>query len=109
MRNGFVGEIDSCLAQSAKAIRGGSPHGWVIGFAALLAICGGCRSTEPFGLWYGPHARSDTQRAQAQVIDPYPDPNIGPPVEGGRPLDYQNPRSAPQRTQPDRWIRGFGQ
>jgi len=31
------------------------------------------------------------QQARAQKFDPYPDPNVGTPVAGTRPQDFQNP------------------
>jgi len=70
--------------------------------AALLAA-GGCSSLEPFGLWYGPHTTSESQRAQAQYVDPYPSREAGPELIGGRPRDYDLPRAEPVRVQKNRW------
>lgn len=33
----------------------------------------------------------EQQRLRATIHDPYPDPNLGPEVVGGRPRDYANP------------------
>ena len=34
------------------------------------------------------------QQARAQGFEPYPDNDVGPPVVGGRPREYQDPRSS---------------
>jgi hypothetical protein len=70
-----------------------------------LLLYGGCRSTEPLGLWYGPQTPSQLQRQQAQNVDPYPATDTGPPVVGGRPQEYDAPYNAPRRLQRDRWIK----
>lgn len=41
------------------------------------------------------------QQGRAVTFDPYPDPNIGPPVAGGRPRGYLEP--APEVVQAQRW------
>lgn len=40
---------------------------------------------------------AEQQRAGIR-FDPYPDPDVGPPVVGGRPRDYQNPVMEPERS-----------
>ena len=40
------------------------------------------------------------QQRRAEKFDPYPDPNIGPPVAGGRPGEYQDPPPEVLRMQP---------
>jgi hypothetical protein len=35
---------------------------------------------------------ASSKLAAAKKFDPYPDPNIGPPVVGGRPLGFETPR-----------------
>jgi hypothetical protein len=37
------------------------------------------------------------QRLRATIHDPYPDPNLGPEVVGGRPRDYIEPLPEPVR------------
>ena len=35
--------------------------------------------------------------AQAQAAGPYPDPDLGPKIDGGRPRDYREPLPEPVR------------
>jgi len=37
------------------------------------------------------------QRTRALIHDPYPDPDIGPDVVGGRPREFQVPQPEPVR------------
>ena len=39
----------------------------------------------------------EQQRLRATIHDPYPDPNAGPEVVGGRPREYANPLPEPVR------------
>jgi len=39
------------------------------------------------------------QRANAEVFDPYPQPDVGPEVVGGRPREYAAPRNEVERAQ----------
>jgi hypothetical protein len=64
----------------------------------VLAAEAGCNNPQ-FGLpqlannepaWY--------QLNQAKRFDPYPDPNMGPPVVGGRPPGFVQPRPEPDAT-----------
>jgi hypothetical protein len=60
----------------------------------LLAIAlTGC---ETLGMpnWCNPPPAS-YQRDQARRFDPYPDPYIAPPILGGRPPGYMEPRQEP--------------
>jgi hypothetical protein len=41
-----------------------------------------------------------TQVVRSQIYDPYPDPDLGPPIVGGRPPDYVSPRAEVLRVQP---------
>jgi hypothetical protein len=69
----------------------------------VLALSGaGCSTTEPLGLRYGPHQNVELQRRDAQVVDPYPLPSVGPDITGARPRDFDVPRSEPVRTQDER-------
>ena len=51
----------------------------------------------------GPHAKLaqpgtiQQQRLRATIHDPYPDPNLGPNFDGGRPRDYLQPLPEPVR------------
>ena len=40
---------------------------------------------------------AEYQRKWAQRYDPYPQNDVGPPVLGGRPLEFPNTRAEPQR------------
>ena len=71
--------------------------------AALLLTATGCPGTakpqlfSPFGY------STKAQRVEAQRYDPYPETNIGPTVEGGRPDGYTAPPPESQRGRPNQW------
>ena len=50
-----------------------------------------------------PPGRIEQQRAREVRFDPYPDNNIGPKVDGGRPPNYTTP--LPEVSQ-SRWVLG---
>jgi hypothetical protein len=60
----------------------------------LLVIPLACRGMGPSP---GPPGTMRQQQLNASVHDPYPEPNAGPEVVGGRPRDYQKPLSEPAR------------
>jgi hypothetical protein len=65
----------------------------------LLAGVAGCRSTGPSDwLHPGPAAY---QQSQAERFDPYPENELGPPIVGSRPREYQKPPAEPTRA---RWL-----
>ena len=66
-------------------------------YLCLLAVSGGCSTTEPLGLRYGPHTPVAAQRQEAQIIDPYPLPYGGADITGARPRDFDVPRAQPAR------------
>ncbi len=67
-----------------------------IGWLVLVALWG-CAGTEVSRIFHaGP---ADYQRAQAERFDPYPLPDIGPEVGGGRPLDFIRPMPENERVQ----------
>lgn len=72
---------------------------------ALLALASsGCANGRFMGLaWpqWGSPGGVDTQRNDASLHDPYPDPNAGPEVVGGRPREFQKPLPEPVR---NRWL-----
>lgn len=75
-----------------------------LGFVvALLMSTTGCPGTGKPQLFspFGSSARQ--QRIEAQRYDPYPDTNIGPKVEGGRPDGYTAPPPETQRGRPNQW------
>lgn len=63
-----------------------------------LAAAGGCA----YGTHY-PQLRSPGpakyQRANAEAFDPYPLPDMGPPIVGGRPREFAIPRNEVERAQ----------
>ena len=61
-----------------------------IGLAATLLMGGGCSSTIQWPDFANP-GPIGYQRYAALTYDPYPLPDLGPPVVGGRPLSYQVP------------------
>ena len=72
---------------------------------AVLSLCAlsGCGLVEnPITCNPGPTAY---QVNEAKRFDPYPDPTTGPPIVGGRPLDYIDPRPEPDVTKNPRfWL-----
>lgn len=70
---------------------GSSSQHWSVPFSLLLAVVAGC---------YSPYIRTPNfahpgtaaeQRADAERFDPYPDPDAGPAVLGGRPPGFTRP------------------
>lgn len=59
--------------------------------AVCLMLLSGCAS--PWAQRYGWTVRGPEryQQSWATVLDPYPDPDAGPEVVGGRPRDYDEP------------------
>lgn len=70
---------------------------------AALAFAG-CRNNREFGSpqLFGPGS-ADYQQHRAQQFDPYPDTDIGPSVEGGRPDGYSAPAPEAVRGHTNRW------
>lgn len=67
----------------------------------LLVIAGAMFSTAGCANYSGPRWFNPGpvayQRAEAERYDPYPDPNMGPEIIGGRPLSYEHPAPEPER------------
>jgi hypothetical protein len=61
---------------------------FVLALGFLIGM-GGCKTTKTPDL-FNP-GTAEYQQRQAVRFDPYPDPNIGPEIVGGRPRDYQQP------------------
>jgi hypothetical protein len=51
---------------------------------------GGCVGTGTRDIFHPGDEK--TQVARSQYFDPYPEPDLGPPIVGGRPPDYESPR-----------------
>ena len=64
----------------------------------LLVIA--CLAAAGCGL-YHPRLRNpgtiEQQRLRATIHDPYPDPDLAPKIDGGRPREYQEPLPEPVR------------
>jgi hypothetical protein len=76
----------------------------ILGLALLLGLAGGltgCKS-DAGPDWLHPGTQQ-AQQARALRYDPYPEPNIGPNVDGARPRDYDKPLAETQRA---RWQLG---
>ena len=81
--------------------------------ALLAALCvtstAGCYLNRPN--WCSP-GTAGQQQNDARFYDPFPDPDIAPEIEGGRPMGFQEPRTDinPERRPPQwrdgRWISG---
>ena len=66
--------------------------------ACVVAFASGCTSNE-LGRpsWCAPGSASQ-QLNRAKKYDPYPDPYIAPPILGGRPMGFFEPRQEPDVT-----------
>jgi hypothetical protein len=63
----------------------------------LLPAClplSGCAGYHP-RIWQP--GTIEQQRLRATIHDPYPDPDLGPEIDGGRPREYQDPLPEPVR------------
>lgn len=73
------------------------------GFSPLLIVVAtlaavGCSSTIRYPRLKGP-GPAGYQRANAEAFDPYPLPDLGPPIDGGRPREFGTPRNEVERAQ----------
>jgi hypothetical protein len=73
------------------------PFGLLLTVAASLAATG-CSSAIRYPKLVGP-GTAWYQRANAEAFDPYPLPDLGPPIDGGRPREFGIPRSEVERAQ----------
>lgn len=73
------------------------PFGLLLTVAASLAASG-CSSAIRYPKLVGP-GTAKYQRANAEAFDPYPLPDLGPPIDGGRPREFGIPRSEVERAQ----------
>ncbi|MBA4107656.1 MAG: hypothetical protein C0485_18130 [Pirellula sp.] len=64
--------------------------------ASLAAA--GCSSAIRYPKLRGP-GPAGYQRANAEAFDPYPLPDLGPPIDGGRPREFGIPRNEVERAQ----------
>jgi hypothetical protein len=72
---------------------------WILSMIALSAVlpaCCGCLAVPNLS-----HPGTEAhQQARAQVFEPYPENEPGPPIVGARPREYQDPRAEVLRVQP---------
>jgi hypothetical protein len=68
---------------------------WIVGVVLAAA---GCSSTIRYPKLRGP-GPAKYQRANAEAFDPYPLPDLGPPIDGGRPREFAIPRNEVERAQ----------
>ena len=66
----------------------------------VAATASGCADLMPN--WWVPPGTADYQARKAQFYDPYPLPDYGPDVVGGRPREAIRPRSENAQVQTDR-------
>jgi hypothetical protein len=72
-------------------------------FIAVGVLALGLVAPGPFAGCAGNHPRLwhpgtiQQQRLRATIHDPYPDPDMGPKIDGGRPRDYAEPLPEPVR------------
>lgn len=65
----------------------------------------GCAQNPFFGTprFLEPAGSAEYQQTRAQRFDPYPDTNVGPKMEGGRPEGFDAPPPEPARGRPNQW------
>ncbi|MGO9111255.1 MAG: hypothetical protein ACLP9L_18675 [Thermoguttaceae bacterium] len=62
----------------------------LVALSVVLPACSGCLSTPNLS-----HPGTEAnQQARAELFEPYPENDLGPPVVGARPREYQDPRSS---------------
>ena len=67
----------------------------LIALTVALPTCSGCTGPNALGLPNLAHPGTEAkQQARAQGWEPYPENDVGPPVVGGRPREYQDPPSS---------------
>jgi hypothetical protein len=77
----------------------------VVAVSAVAGSLVGCAQNPFFGTprLFEPAGSEAYQQTRAQRFDPYPDTNIGPRVDGGRPEGYTTPPPEPARGRPNQW------
>jgi hypothetical protein len=74
----------------------GVPAGFFTVALTTLLFVSGCGLSRPN--WFQP-GHLYHQRLRATHFDPYADTDAAPEFDGGRPRDYQTPRSQPEKAQ----------
>jgi hypothetical protein len=65
-----------------------------LAFIGACVLATGCAGLHP-RLW--DPGTIEQQRLRATIHDPYPDPDFGPKIDGGRPREFQQPLPEPVR------------
>lgn len=63
--------------------------GWFVIAISVFLFATGCGMRPN----WGPPGTIADQRNRAVLYDPYPSNDLGPPIQGGRPLGFELPRS----------------
>lgn len=79
--------------------------GLLLGSMVLAVGVAGCSSLARPS-WSHPGA-APAQQSRAEQFDPYPENEIGPPIEGARPRGFQQPPSETTRARQSPWSWGF--
>jgi len=95
------------LGRESIVMKRARKFGWSVSVVATVvgASLVGCAQNPFFGTpkLFEPAGSEAYQQTRAQRFDPYPDTNIGPRVEGGRPEGYTEPPPEPARGRPNQW------
>lgn len=70
---------------------------WILIMGGILSLLGCASLAMPN--WRHP-GTAETQQRRAHQFDPYPEVNLGPTVEGARPLEFLHPPWEIQRCRP---------
>ena len=62
---------------------------WVVVVICFVSV--GCHTSPN----WGPQGTIGMQRTKAVLHDPFPDNDLAPPIRGGRPLGFEQPKSEP--------------
>jgi hypothetical protein len=69
---------------------------WTTALVAIFLGTGGCLAPPRL---LNPGSEKQQQR-RAELFEPYPENDVGPPIVGGRPREYASPRAEVLRVQP---------
>lgn len=78
---------------------------WLAPLVLGLAILGGCAANRQ-NFWHPGPIR--LQQMRSSVHDPFPDPDLGPEIDGGRPRGFLQPLPEPVRNRffaDSHWLR----
>jgi hypothetical protein len=69
---------------------------WILCLIALSAVLPACSGPDRLATprITAPYGSVDDQQKWAQYHEPYPENDLGPPIAGARPREYEDPRSS---------------